>query len=73
MIQSTLGILAWAVGKMLHKDLGLHKLSSRWIPYLLTESQKQAMAMVDWCKSMSVKFDTGMSSRVSQIVTCDET
>ena len=71
MIQSTLEISAWAVSKILHEYLGIHKLCSRWIPHLLTDSQKQAR--VDWCKSMLVKFDMGKSSRVSQIVTGDET
>ena len=71
MIQSTLGISSWAVSKILHEELGLHKLSSRWIPHLLSEYQKQAR--VDWCKSMLVKFNLGESNRVSQIVTGDET
>ncbi|KAI6649873.1 Histone-lysine N-methyltransferase SETMAR [Oopsacas minuta] len=65
MIQSTLGISAWAVSKILHEDLGLHKLDSWWILHLLTDSQNQDR--IDWCKSMLVKFDMGKSSRISQI------
>ena len=63
--------ISWAVRKILHEELGLHKLSSRWIPYLLTEDQKKAR--VDWCKLMLVKFDMGKSNKVSQIITGDET
>ena len=31
-IQTTLGISSWTVKKILHEDIGFHKLSSRWIP-----------------------------------------
>ena len=68
-IQTTLGISSWAVRKMLHEELGLHKMSSPWIPHLLTEDQKKAR--VDWCKLMLVKFDMGNSNKVSQIITGD--
>ena len=70
-IQTSIGISSWAVRKILHEELGLHKLSSRWIPHLLTEEQKKAR--VDWCKLMLVKFDMGKSNKVSQIITGDET
>ena len=60
-LQTTLGISSWAVTKILHEELGLHKLSSRWIPHLLTKDPKKAR--VDWCKLMLVKFDMGKPIR----------
>lgn len=70
-IQATLGISPWAVTNILHEELGLYKLCSRWVPHLSTEVQKKAC--VDWCKSMLFKFDMGISNRVVQIISGEKT
>ncbi|CAH1959831.1 unnamed protein product [Acanthoscelides obtectus] len=42
-IEASLKILKTAIQKILHEELGVRKLVSRWIPHLLTEEQKAAM------------------------------
>lgn len=69
-IQEEVKIGSSAVNTILHKHLGVRKLASRWIPHLLSESQKQDR--VDWCKFMLQKFDGGASKQVAYIVTGDE-
>jgi histone-lysine N-methyltransferase SETMAR len=70
-IESTLGIGSSATTTILHDRLGLRKISSRWIPHLLTSEQKQQR--IDWCHFMLSKFDKGRSTMVGNIVTGDET
>jgi [histone H3]-lysine36 N-dimethyltransferase SETMAR len=60
-----------SVRTILHESLGLRKLTSRWIPHLLSDEQKQSR--VSWCKFMLDKFDGGRSKLVSEIITADET
>jgi histone-lysine N-methyltransferase SETMAR len=70
-IQQTLNIGSATVNTILHDHLGLRKLTSRWIPHLLTAEQKATR--VDWCHFMLHKYDNGRSRRVSDILTGDET
>ena len=50
--------------------LGLRKITCRWVPRFLTETQKQDR--VDYCLAMLKKFDGGRLKRVYDIVTGDE-
>jgi histone-lysine N-methyltransferase SETMAR len=70
-IEASVGISSGTVRKILHEELGLKKVTSRWIPHLLTQEEKNAR--VEWCRFMLQKFDGGKSRSVSQIVTGDET
>jgi histone-lysine N-methyltransferase SETMAR len=70
-LAASLGISSGSIRKILHEDLGLRKLTSRWIPHLLTQEQKDQR--VEWCRFMLKKFDNGRSRLVSQILTGDET
>lgn len=69
-IQNELKIGSQAVSNILNDHLKVRKVSSRWIPHLLTEEQKAHR--VDWCKYMLEKFEGGTSQQVSYILTCDE-
>jgi len=69
-LQTALGISSGSVQKILHEELGLRKLTSRWIPHLLLPEQKDQR--VEWCKFMLKKFDEGKSRRVSEIISGDE-
>lgn len=70
-IEKALGIGSAAAQKILHDQLGVRRLVSRWIPHLLTDDQKAHR--VEWCRFMLNKFDEGRSKRVAEIVTGDET
>ncbi|CAH1960467.1 unnamed protein product [Acanthoscelides obtectus] len=52
--------------KILHEELGVRKLVSRWIPHLLTEEQKAAR--VNWCQKTLERFNSGNSKDVYSIV-----
>ncbi|CAH1101297.1 unnamed protein product, partial [Psylliodes chrysocephalus] len=41
-IEASLGISKTSIQKILHEELEVKKLVSRWIPHLLTEKQKEA-------------------------------
>lgn len=70
-IENILGISSVSVHTILHEHLGTRKLCCRWIPRLLSETEKEAR--VDWCREMRLRFENGRSRRVSEIVTGDET
>lgn len=70
-IEASLGISSGTVRKILHEELGVKKLTSRWVPHLLTQEQKDCR--VEWCRFMLRKFDGGKSRSVSQIISGDET
>ncbi|XP_026329038.1 uncharacterized protein LOC113237013 [Hyposmocoma kahamanoa] len=70
-IEKILGISSGSVNTILHQHLGVRKLCCRWIPRLLSGTEKQAR--VDWCREMLIRFENGTSRRVSEIVTGDET
>lgn len=70
-LEAELGISSPSVAKILHENLGVRKVASRWIPHLLSDMQKQDR--VNWCKFMLKKFENGQSRRVDDIITGDET
>lgn len=69
-IQVSLGIGRSQIQKILHEELGVRKLFSRWIPHLLTEEQKAQR--VNWCRRTLERFHQGTSNHVWSIVSGDE-
>ncbi|CAH2011781.1 unnamed protein product [Acanthoscelides obtectus] len=69
-IEVSLKILKTSIQKILHEELGVRKLVSPWIPYLLTEEQKAAR--VNWCQKTLDRFNSGNSKNVYSIVSGDE-
>lgn len=69
-IRASLGIGMTAIQTILHKELGVRKLVSRWIPHNLTEEHKAVR--VDWCRKVLNRFDGGKSNAVYNIVSGDE-
>ena len=54
-IAEKVGISSGSVSSILHKSLGLSKVSAGWVRHMLTEEQKQKR--VHWCHFMLDKFD----------------
>lgn len=70
-IRTELGIGMSQVQNILHEQLKVRKLCTRWIPHDLTEDQKRLR--VEWCRKIIEKFNGGESLAVYNIVTGDET
>ena len=68
--QASLGIGMSQIQKILHDELWVRKLISRWIPRLLTNEQKAAR--VAWCHTTLQRFNGGSSNAVYNIVSGDE-
>ncbi|CAH1980690.1 unnamed protein product [Acanthoscelides obtectus] len=66
----SLKISKTSIQKILHEELGVRKLVSRWIPNLLTEDQNAAK--VNWCQKTLDRFNSGNSKNVYSIVSGDE-
>jgi len=69
-IQSSLGIGMSQIQKILHDELWVRKLISRWVPHNLTEAQKATR--VSWCRATLQRFHSGTSNAVFNIVSGDE-
>ncbi|CAH2006684.1 unnamed protein product [Acanthoscelides obtectus] len=69
-VEASLKISKTSIQKILHEELGVRKLVSRWIPHLLTEEQKAAR--VNWCQKTLDRFNSGISKHVYSIVSGDE-
>ncbi|CAH2015084.1 unnamed protein product, partial [Acanthoscelides obtectus] len=69
-IEASLKISKTSIQKMLHEELGIRKLVSRWIPHLLTEEQKAAR--VHWYQRTLDRFNSGNSKNVYSIASSDE-
>ena len=69
-IQSSLGINMRGINQILHEELTVKKICSRWIPHNLTIAQKKNR--VNWCKEMIKKYNRGASNAVYNIYTGDE-
>jgi [histone H3]-lysine36 N-dimethyltransferase SETMAR len=70
-IEKSLNIGSAAVFKLLHEELKVRKLCSRWVPHELTEDQMKQR--VSWCQEMLQKFASGTSKQLYDVVTGDET
>ncbi|CAH1984420.1 unnamed protein product [Acanthoscelides obtectus] len=69
-IKASLKISKTSIQKMLHEELGVGELVSRWIPHLLTEGQKAAR--VNWYQKTLDRFNSANSKNVYSIVSGDE-
>ncbi|CAH1966315.1 unnamed protein product [Acanthoscelides obtectus] len=69
-IEASLKISKTSIQKILHEELGVRKLVSRWIPHLLSEEQKAVR--VNWCQKTLDRFNSGISKNVYSIVSGDE-
>ncbi|CAH1985354.1 unnamed protein product [Acanthoscelides obtectus] len=69
-IETSLKISKTSIQKILHEELGVRKLVSRWIPHLLTEEQKAAR--VNLCQKTLDRFNSGNTKNVYSIVSGDE-
>ena len=45
-IEATLGIISTSIYKLLHEQLAVKKICSRWTPHNLTKTQKDASRLV---------------------------
>ena len=59
------------VHKVLHEELGLRKISARWVPHVLTPEQKKNR--VSCARQLLDMFEPNGPKRVSDVVTGDET
>ncbi|CAH2002699.1 unnamed protein product [Acanthoscelides obtectus] len=69
-IEVSLKISKTSIQKILHEELGVRKLVSRWIPHLLTDEQKAAR--VNWCQKTLDRFNSGNSKNVYSFFIGDE-
>lgn len=69
-IEASVGISGTTIQKILHEELGVRKLISRWIPHLLSDDQKTAR--VRWCRKTLQRFNRGESKHVYDMVSGDE-
>ena len=67
-IEAPLGISATSIHSILHKDLTLKKICSRWISHNWTIAQKKCR--VDLCKEMLQKYN---ASKDAHKITVEET
>lgn len=70
-ISDKVGISHGRVHAILHEDLRLRKLSSRWVPHHLTDAQREER--VDVSQSLLNKFRRWGSEGMKMVVTGDET
>ncbi|KAL0869896.1 hypothetical protein ABMA27_006096 [Loxostege sticticalis] len=68
-IQATLDIGMSQIQIILHEQLGVKKLFSRWIPHSLCEDEA---VRVTWCVRTLERFHAGSSNAVYNIVSGDE-
>lgn len=70
-IASRVGICVGSVHTILHDDLKMRKVSSRWVPRMLTDDHKAAR--VACCQAMLMSNDSMNGTFFSSVVTMDET
>ena len=70
-IEELSGIHSSSVLKILRERLGLRKICARWVPYLLTDEQKQSWVRL--ASQVIEKYDKCDPRHLEEIVTGDET
>ena len=70
-IAESVGISSGSVWNILHNDLGLRKLSARWIPHILTDENKRVR--LEYATQLLSKYENSDPRRLSEIATGDET
>ncbi|CAK1600353.1 unnamed protein product [Parnassius mnemosyne] len=69
-IQAVINIGTTAIQSILHNELCVRKLVSRWVPHNFSEEQKAAR--VDWCRNTLQRFNGGKSNAVYNIASGEE-
>ena len=69
-MQERINIGATALSTILHEHLKVRKVLARWVPYPLTQEQKEHG--LNWWQFMLEKFDHGKSKQVYDIVTAND-
>lgn len=70
-VSESLGIAIGTVHNIITEDLGMNKVSARWVPRMLTEHQKRNRKMV--CRDLLKRFNDDQGTFIDRIVTQDET
>ena len=70
-IAKSKGMSSGTVHKILTKELNLQKISARWVPYLLTDKQKEKR--VKLFKNLLKKFKKCDKRKLCNLLTSDET
>ena len=70
-IAETVGISSGVVHQILHRELHMHKLSARWVPRMLTATQKRTRLQVSSQNLARLRADR--SDFIGRLVTQDET
>lgn len=70
-ISSELDVSIGTVYKVLHEELGLRKISARWVPHVLTPEQKKNR--VSCARQLLDLFEPNGPKRITDVVTGDET
>ena len=70
-VEEVSGIHSSSVLKILREQLGLRKICTRWVPYLLTDEQKQSRVRL--ASQVIEKYNECDPRRLEEIVTGDET
>ena len=68
-IEAELSLHPASIHEIIHVHLKLRKIAARWVPYELTDAQKEKR--VAFCKENLAKFNTG-KWRICDIITGDE-
>ena len=70
-VSSDMGVSVGTIHKVLHEDLGLRKISARWVPHVLTDEQKSNR--VKCAQELLAMFQPKGPKHITDIVTGDET
>ena len=69
-VEAIIGISSTAINSRIHHYINLRKVCARWVPYTLTDDQKQLR--VQCCHHSLKRFEEGRSRPVFDIRTDDE-
>jgi len=72
-IAETTGIHATTVYRIVSDDLGMKKVSTRWVPRMLEDEQKQNMSMFAVCTDLLCCLQTQPQIFLNRVVMQDET
>ena len=65
-----MGISATAINSIIHDYLNIRKVCARWVPYKLTEDQKQLR--IQFCRYSLKRFEEGPSCCAFDVITSNE-
>ena len=70
LMELQLAISSGSVRTILHEKLHLSKISTRWVPHMLT--QGHADVRVQWCHDLLARFHVGQSNAVWRFISGDK-